>query len=404
MKQLFSALIFVLTISCSNLIDQIDDNILSEGKSSKRMDTTRTYCKANRSIQLISHSKKNHLPLISFIEKYNLSFAESIVVLTFTQMNERPDAATPMSTMTAIIDNEYIQIHNNKKYNLLYSLAHILKKHKAPRSLSYLAFLFDTNFPNNFIVTKEFSEFLYTNRVAIEKNKDLTKFYNRAGETLRENEKVPKRKVRPLIQKALKSFKTYKITKEIKSSKDIQCNYDIASYRKKNFKIWSDQDNTLTYGLTHKGKTALISLTHNIDFSNQEPNSIFFPGANVVNTPTMCFKNDKRNQKHIWLISSHSRDSAQHLTDLYQEKVFDSISKNEIDKSIRRARVLFLKNPNRSVFESERSYAYQKNELFKLRTPIYNSSSLGGIMSYFKNKKEESFILDDRLNSAITCK
>jgi hypothetical protein len=394
----------VFTISCSNLIEKVDDTVLNGNSTPFIKEVKKTYCSPTDKTQLFSHNKLNHSALKSFIAKYNLSFVESIVILTFIQMNERPDIASPMASMTAIIDNKYIQFHNNKSNNLFFSLHYLLKKHKAPRSLSYLAFLFDSYFPNNFIVTKDFSDYLYSNRKNIQENQALNKHYTRAEETLRENEKIPREKLRPKIRKSLKTYSSYKTEDKLQGFEKIQCNYEFTQYQNKNFNILPTQDNSLTYGIMFKGHAALIVLTHNIDFSAKDTESIFFPGSKLINTPSACLRTDKKNNKDIWVISTHSRDSAQHLTNLYRNNTFRALSKNDIDQNVRAPRLLFLNDPERAVFESERASNSHKDKLLKLRVPIYNSPSLGGITSFYRNKNEEGFILDDRLKSMITCR
>jgi hypothetical protein len=279
-------------------------------------------------------------------------------------------------------------------------LNYLLKKFKSPRSLSYLALLFDSNFPKSFTVTKEFSNFLFINQEEIKKNKHLKKYYTRADEPLRENENIPKEKLRPIIEIAKRKFSTYKAEQKTSSFDAIQCNYDLNKYRNKVFNIRSQQTNSLNYGLSKNGKSAILTVSNRIDFKSQVKASIFFPSHPLKHTPAVCLKSERH--KEIWIISSNSRDPAQHLTNMINNDIFSAFSKNDVDIKVRSPRLLFLEKPHRAVYESERSQKQHRNKLLELGIPLYNSARLGGIISYFKNKNDESFILDDRSDNSIT--
>ncbi|MCO4795058.1 MAG: hypothetical protein KC493_15180, partial [Bacteriovoracaceae bacterium] len=66
-------------------------------------------------------------------------------------------------------------------------------------------------------------------------------------------------------------------------------------------------------------------------------------------------------------------------------------------------RHLFLQNPNRLLYESEKGSKDQLANFLKLDFPIYHKQNLGLVYGHALVKNKNSFILDHRGRGAQNC-
>ncbi|MCO4756273.1 MAG: hypothetical protein KC478_17460, partial [Bacteriovoracaceae bacterium] len=96
-------------------------------------------------------------------------------------------------------------------------------------------------------------------------------------------------------------------------------------------------------------------------------------------------------------------DPGQHIYHMMGYGLKSSSSPKEISELVTFSRHLFLEDPTRLVFESNRSSKQQLEGLLKLNLPIYNARKLGNVWSYFADEDDNDFVIDDRTDGEITC-
>lgn len=416
--KIFLIITTIIISSCANFINQIDDGLLSQKSIPyKKQLNKKTYCEEETDFSLISDGKKSQNVFNKFVAKYDFSYADRIVLWAFVQMNLRPDLTSPSSKLQALIKyngrEHYYHFFSKEKqsYPLLNGLEYILSQYRGRYKLIELAKIFDTKYPNQFFVSSDFAKFLEENINKILANNSLKRYYSRAEEPLRENERIFKQKITPFIRKYLRTKRKIKYVKsdylfEYKRNNLIsaKCNYDMSLY---NSSIYLINDNFITsnmFGLRKKDNLFLSTTTQRPVIESLD-NSIFFKSSHSTETAAMCsFTSQLSKDKNIWLISSNSRDPGQHLYHLIEYGLHEINSIDKLDSMLKFSRHLFLKNPVRLILESERSSEAQLEQLLKLNMPIYNSDKLGKVWGYLKVKNKQNFIVDNRRIGSLSCK
>lgn len=420
-KYPITILLVVLTStlsSCAFVLDKLDrdeNNPIIELTTNSKQ----TFCTENKSyIQLISQNEKSHKSFSTFLLKLEsvaqLAFIDKVVLWSLLQMNLRPDLTAPQSKIQILLTykgkQEFINYyHQNHDWTFLISLEQLLKKYDSRYSLMQLARYLDDYHPNRFYVSQDFASFLQTNKPLIAQNPSLKNIYMRAEETLRENERISRQPLTKLIsqfkrkKKKNKKIKpndylfNYNITQKIST----RCNYDMGLYESSIYLINDKFIRNNIFGLK-EGKNAFIASTsqglEKIDHVN---NTIFFKGEGKAKAAALC-QFSKKN-KNLWLLSTDSRDPGQHIYHLLEYGLQDISQIEEMDKMLKFSRHLFLQEPVRLIFESNRSTKEQLQELLKLNIPIYYANNLGRIWGLYQDDKQFSFLLDDRKNGTLSC-
>ena len=417
--KLISFLSLLTISSCANFINQIDGDLLTQKSIPyKKIASKRTYCKKEPNFTLISESKDSQKVFSKFIKGYKFNYADKLALWTFVQMNLRPDLTGPNSNLQIFLKyngrQDYYHFFSKEKkvsYPLFFGLEYILKQYHSRYSLLELAKLFDSKYPNRFLVSEAFAAFLDANIKEISLNKSLKRYFTRADEPLREGERIYKQKLYPLIKLYYKSKKKTKYVKsdylfEYKRNNLIKakCNYDMSLY---NSSIYLINDNFIKsnmFGMREKENLFLSATTQSLKKLTSLQKSIYFQSEMTTESAAMCsFESQMNKDKSILLSSSDSRDPGQHLYHLIEYGLHELNDIQKLDEVLQFSRHLFLKKPIRLILESERSSEAQLDELLKLNMPIYNSEKLGKVWGYLRVKKRQNFIIDNRRIGGLSC-
>lgn len=416
--------LFFLFTSCQFFLSSIeeDDKILLKSPSEKVV--KKTYCKNQKKshrFTLISNQKSSQLSFIKFLKKHSkLNLYESMAAYTLLQMNLRPDLSAPTARVQFITMNagkeKFYDIYSKDQdalplFNGIEKLLEIGKSKLTIRKLINL--LRNSPFLNNLEVDAEFSRFLNENKKNIMKNQDFSKLYIRGDESLKTNEKIPIANSGNIYTKYLRSKKNTnyllntKLFKYSKSKKlETKCNYDMGLYDLSVFLIHENFINSNIFGISDRKGNSIMAHTSQ-DISTIEPleDTMFFKGSSNARTPAFCTFQNKLTKNILWLTSSKSRDPGQHLYHLLEYGLVDTNNIERLDSMLKFSRHLFLTNPLRLLFESDRGTKKQLEELLKLNFPIYNARSLGKIWGQFYSNKfsQQEFIIDDRSIGSISC-
>ncbi len=423
MKQLPFILLFLS--SCSFFIEKLQKK---ENEEIKLKTQKQTFCKeqGKNELVLISTNAKIQEAFKEFMTKLSerqiyLNSVEKSIIWSLLQINSRPDLASATSRYQVQFKlngqehfYDFKSSEKDQSLPFLYGLNYILKKYSnGSRTLLSLARLIDLYYPNSFFIEQDFSKFLQRNRSIILKSPVLSSFYTRGQELLKTGERIPKLRFTDLVRHYLDNKKNYHIIKtdklfEFKNTQttQISCNIDMNLYSKSIFLINKHEVKTHQYGLKEKNFVYLASNAQEIQSLSPFKTTLLIQGSSHVPMPSLCRFSYKKetNSFSMWLSSSLSRDPGQHLYHLYQYDPKQVESVEDLDTLLRFSRHLFLSDPLRLIFESQRGNQEQLNDLLTLNIPIYNAVSLGRIWSYIDFPQgQDHFLIDDRRPGEISC-
>ncbi|MEX0799564.1 MAG: hypothetical protein WD025_08965 [Bacteriovoracaceae bacterium] len=420
MNHKLSLLIPLIAASCALFVNRFDQNRLTQDISSYKASGKKLYCEES-SFELVNSSKAIQDAFQKFLiqagSRTPLSHVDKSVLWSLVQMNLRPDQASPTSKLQIFLKNgqetEYYHFYSKQKgaWPYLRGLETLLRDYKSKNTLLKLARHVDNLFPSQFFVVKNFEAFLEDNKEKIDANSALKRYYMRADETLKENEKIGKLKLAPLVSHYLRKKKhlNYEHGKTLFSYKGsrgltARCNYDMRLYSNSIYLIHKDFIKSHLFGMSSKDGSFLASAAQNLEKFEPVDNSLFFKGDSQTRSAAFCsFDYSKEELKSLWLVSSESRDPGQHIYHLMEYGLQSANSATDISDLIGFSRHLFLEDPTRLVFESNRSSKEQLERLLKLNIPVYNARQLGNIWAMFENKNTKGFVIDERTDGAVSC-
>ena len=419
MLRLLSINLLFLLSSCSYIVNNFDNDILKENSIDPIHPTQKTTCDIIQKNILISESAEAQNTFQSLVKEVTkssyLSFIEQSVLWSLVQMNYRPDLSSPSAKLQVMLKNNGMTTYYNsyttsgQGYPYIYLLEQLLKEYKSKKSIMSLAKIYDEKIKSNIIVNTELERFLAMNNDKIKSNKYLKARLMRGDETLRVGERLPKVNMTYLVRKYLKTKKShrYKVRNFLfdttsTTKKKLKCNFDMTLYNNSVFLIHSEKVTSNTWGIKKQNQVFFATSSQKLDGLKTIDRTILLRGNSNSRSPSMCIQENEKKEQ-VWLISSRSRDPGQHLHHLQQYGVADIDNLSELDTLLKFSRHQFLKDPVRLVIESRRSSDAQLSELLKLNIPIYNAKSLGKIWAYYENKKEFSFVLDERVPGYLEC-
>ncbi len=408
MKNKLLLLIFIIAVSCSTkLIESLEPKHSYKVKPNiKQM-----YCPVDSNFALNNDNKESQRLFYQFLNKvtkyYKLEFVDKSVLWSLYQMNLRPDIASPYSSAQFIIKinnkDYYFNSIKKKKDSLpfIHGLDFILKNFQSKYGLNELISLYQENFTKPSIVNENFAKFLRDNRKDLETNNYYKKAYLRGEEVLKEGEIIPKINYKKLYnhyQKTKLSLGNYKVIDKLYSSKEkgVSCNQKI-DFQKKTPNILPKAISSYQYGLS-ENVNSFIASTSLAKIRPENTGDIYFNGTSSFARTSIC-KFDKN-----WILISNSRDTTQHMIHLVEYGILKDKNIEQYKELIDYPRHIFLKNPNRIIFESTRSHRDQVDALNKLNIPIYSAKEIAHINLLITQKKRPRYILDTRSKEQISCK
>lgn len=414
--RLFFLVSTLLLSSCGVFIelDQSDELIVFKNENNQKS------CQKSSSLVLASQTSANlsniKEDLLLSAKEHNLTPIEVFTIWSLMQIYLRPNLVSPGSALQFLDVQsstfEYASFLKNKMtdpFLFFNSLKVILRKYQSKRSLSFLGRIVDEIIPSQVIVDKELASFLTKNSSSITKNKSSHQYYLKGQQVLRKGEGLKTFKMWPVISQSrfLKNKpNTHLFETKIGDKKTARCNFDTRIYKNAVYLIDPKSGlNSHPFSLTYKGKT-YMAISSQIATSDQlYPGTYSFKPSSYGGQKAFCKIKTKR--ANLALLSSKGRDSGQHLFNLIGYKISSAQKKDELIELLDFPRYLFLLNPERMIYESDRSSAKQIQTFLNTSFPIYHKSNLGNIWLHydikFKTNSKKGIILDGRQENALSC-
>ena len=418
-------IIFFVTLlslsSCTFFLKKIDDTFNNAETKLTFKKNLNSYCKNSASFELISDNEKNQEQFDLFLQtinkKYKISFIDHVVLWALIQMNLRPDQSSPTSKLTVFLkvynkeSNYTFYGINPETHSYILGLDYLLKQYRSNFSLFKLAVLIDRYYPDSFFVSKQFESYLLANFKEINKIPILGSSFTKGDESLRYNERIPKQSFEKIVKNGMNSKKSdFKVEESLvdyhyNDNTRASCNFDLSLYKDNIFLINNDLIKSNVFGLKSYQNSAMLSSGQKFESFENIPQSVFIKGYSNTRTATFCsIYNKNQPEQTIWISATNSRDPGQHIYHLLEYGIGKSSSIHEIDKLIKFSRHIFLRDPLRLIYESDRSSDGQTEKLLKLKIPIYSANGLAQLWGYFhKTKSHNGFITDERSEGTITC-
>jgi hypothetical protein len=431
MKFFSLALLFSLT-SCAFITRKFE--ALTEKKKEKvtTISNKKNYCPANSKVQFISEDEfslkfyKSLNPAI--YENKNITFAEKSIMLALLEMSRRPDEASPYSRLQVYLKlngkNYYYDFRpknlaDDTKMPFLKGLDFLTQKFIPNKSLLSIATHLDTVIPQGIGVSLEFENFLKENRKDLAKNDVLTERFFKGDEILTKYETFNRVSYKSTVEQYLNGFsKTadyeydkngLTANKSKKENYETNCNYDLSKETSLRDEIMSADQKKSHYIAISEGEDYFLAVSSTTLFRpfKTTPKMGYFMKSRPAAFPLPICEFKGKNQE-IVLFSSEGRNPVQHLQHLEAYEIDQVDSAFTLNELLGFSRHLFLSNPDRILYESNRGRKAQLDFFLEMNFPIYHVESLGNIFGHakFKNDKQQESVLysDDRSTARLWCK
>lgn len=345
-------------------------------------------------------------------KKHNLKPIDVFVMWSLIQIYIRPDKVSPGSSLQFVDSTSSTPFYSgyglrvNKDPNLfLNSLKDLLKRYKSRRSVKYLARIVDDLLPYQTSTDKELASFFASNKSSLSSNKKLSKFFFKGDQVLRPGEGLRTFKLWPLVSQAAykkNSANTHLFSFKIGQDKVANCNFDMRIYQNAVYLINKNEgNNSHPYSITYKGKSYFGISTQIPNLAENYDSTYAFKPSSFNNQNAVCFI--KTPHSKFSMISTKGRDSGQHLFNMIEYNIASSKTLDEVLAILEFPRYLFLLNPERMIYESDRATPEQTQTFLNTSFPIYHKSNLGNVWIYFKDSKQQSLLIDDRVPNYKSC-
>lgn len=420
MKIKLSATLLLLTVlfsSCANYLYQLD-----EKKWDKNLIIVQNppMCEEfQNKFNFFGENKDSIKAINELVEKRfsNLSLEETAVLWALIQLKIRPDLFNPMSRFQIfMVKNEKPSYFDFSSKNadatpLLYGLENFLKQHSSLglKRLSRMLLEFESiQIP----IGDGFSEFIQVKKADLKSNPVLYRNYFKAGLELRRGESLPTLSYTNMLNTIykVKEDKEYSSNSLLFSGTQAgytyACNFDLNLYKKGIYLI-SQQPHPegWTIGVSDKrGNHVFMVGGNTIDTVTPIGESFFIkPKVSDITTPKkFCYLKGPKNK--VTILSTKGRDPAQHLYHIMNYEILGSDNLKEAQEYVNFPRHLFLQNPNRMLYESEKGSPEQLSNFLKLDFPLYHKQNLGLVYGHADIKGKKSFLLDHRGAGVVSCK
>lgn len=429
--------VFLLLInaSCSFLINNVEkepDDFVPI------LETNKTICDNKKTnYSLISRTQNGQEQFNLFLKKLEekkikLASIDKAILWSLVQMNISPSTNSPTSRFQILIRNPQESKYwdfvsqsdpanatelDDISMPVFFGSETLLKYYKSKYSLKQIADLVDKHFDGKLIIDNNFRVFLEAKEASLKKDPIFKNSFFKGEDVLKKGERIPKALFTPLIKDYLqvRSENDYIINNklydyhinETNNFPFASCNFDLKLYKNSIFLVDQKVLTSNIFGI-HQDDFYFLAITgQKIDAIKPLGNSFFFQGSSIGRFADLCFYNDIIDNKklEISMISSQSRDPGQHLFHLFSygftTKKIDSIE--QFDQTIKLPRHIFLTNPLRLIYESDRGNEKQLERLLKFSFPIYHTDSIANIWSYYSYKEEKGPIIDGRDQGHISC-
>ena len=409
------SLIIILSFltSCGIFIklDQPSEEIVFKKNSQDRI------CKLeNNTVTLASSTSSDQSLFAERIqiaaEKHRLKPIDVFVIWSLVQMYIRPDKVSPGSSLQFVDSNSKkpfyssYNLQSNEDPNLfLNSLKDLLRKYKSRKSLNYLARVTDDLSPYQTSVDKELAGLLKSNKSALISNKVISSYFLKGDQVLRPGEGLRTFKVWPIVsQAAYKKNVTnsHLFPFPLGEDKFANCNFDMRIYQNAVYLIdESNGEDSHTYSISYKGMTFFGISTQKPNLRKAYSKTYAFTPTSLGTQKAVCLIHSPSSS--LALISTKGRDSGQHLFNMIEYNIANASTVDEVLTLLEFPRYLFLLNPERMIYESDRSTTLQTQTFLNTSFPIYHKSNLGNVWINYKKGQSNTLLIDDRAPNFKSC-
>ncbi|MBT7610483.1 MAG: hypothetical protein HN576_12055 [Bacteriovoracaceae bacterium] len=383
----------------------------------------KAYCSTNQQsnkLTIAGSSKKavrifNDL-VTSVPEIKRLSLIELSVMWGLFQLNVRPDLASPTSRLQAMVKIKnklnYLQFDQHvSKTPYLSGLNYILKRYNSKASLIRIAKLLHKHLPRTIPIDNDFSQFLEKNQTKLQNHDQFKSAFFKASQVIRKGESLPKINFKKItLQRDRKKPvrpNTHLFATKISKDQNIYCNVDLTLYKNNIFLISNeDAPEGLPFSISKKNGDHIILVASNqLQTIMPFKETFNLKGKANGNPMVFCYLKSKQTQNEFSIVSSKGRDPGQFIYHLLNIDLQDSKTLKETQNYINFPRHLFLRSPDRLIYESIKGSEEQLQNYLGLNFPIFHKTHLGRIWIHAKlnDSKKSGLLLDRRTEGALAC-
>lgn len=422
MKLKFSFFICFVFISssCSRFLNQLDKEsknyFIKEDKSNKV-----NYCaNANETFYTTNyHLNRSFLRFYKKFKKRKFKPVDWYILYSIAHLFSSPHIVSPTSFFLVIKSTHTSADYYNIDFKssdtstpFFHGLSYLLKLNKSRYNLRQLFNFFVDNYTKHIPISKQFANFLETNQEFIISNSETKKLYMRSNESLQVGEGVS---VKARSKSYLKYIKTsykiknnkllkyiFKVNQQPGEGVEVNCNLDLELYQRSIYPIAKESTPTQHYAVNLNGIVFMSAVSQRPVTEDQYVDNGIFLQTKNEKSNYVCFINKDKKLKHV-LLSSASRDPGQNLYHLIKYDFTEIDSIKRLDSLLKFSRHMFLFNPPRLYYESDRGSKKQLKELLKLDFPIYYRDQIG-MISAIDYTSTPQILADDRIDYGLSCK
>jgi hypothetical protein len=390
-------------------LDQPDDQIVYKKINKQRICNKKTSMVLGSQTGNTIYTVKRRLLNIS--KELKLSPIESFSTWSLLQLYLRPDKVSPNSSLQFIDankrENDYFSFNRKKTNSNLYydSIRFLLKKYGSKKSLLEISKIATKVIPQYQLIDKDTARSLLKNRSLVMKDKRARRYYFKGQQVLREGEAIKTFDITKSVSKSKRKSitpKTYLFEEKISKNKTIRCNFDLNIYRNGIYLIEPNKgDDSHPFSFSYKGNNFMAVASQVTNFEKLSPRTYNFQANSTQTQKAICKIQNGSNR--ITIISSSGRDTGQHIFNLLEYKISSINSTQELIEILDFPRYIFLLNPKRMIYESDRSSSEQIQTFLNTGFPIYHRPNLGNVWINYQIGKKSGQILDGRKDNSLSC-
>ena len=347
---------------------------------------------------------------------------EQFALLAMLHLYYSPEVASPSADFIFLSFNsknwQYFSFDPQSvktSYPFLLGLNFLLKKHHSRYDLAKLAALMVRHLDPPPGLSAASAQFIQLKQGQLQNDENFQSFYRRSGDLLRAQESFRFKGFIPWIKKQLPSLKnsSLKLTQAqrlhpyqpgVQKDISVQCNLDINAYRDELLPVAERALPSMQFMLKDKEQIFVGLLSQLPNPERMIPQTPFFNRIQEVKTSSVLCISYRPPHPPIFLTSGDDRDPAQHLYHLLENGPHKKRDPSSFDQLLSNARHLFLSNPHRLLYESERGSKERLEKLLALNFPIYHSLRLGKVLAINHFAGKTYLFADDRHPMDITCR
>lgn len=352
---------------------------------------------------------------------YQGSLAEQVVQNYWIEMMQNPDFFTSHPKIQIFIKQgsnvryfENTTVTSNEKPdkapNFATVLNNFLVKEKSKKTLLQLS-LEAENLTNKELTTSfSLSQFIRSNRQDFLKDSTLKTHFLKGDDALAPYESFGALKVslpKTTSQKPISAVNENNLFPYTEGHSELKCNFDLNLFQNFTSSLLDHhQFNSYYFSRTiDKDTFYLVTISSAIEKPIKlDSETGLILGLPTKNAVPFCFKSNSKDN-FLMTISTEGRDPAQHISHFIDYGFFEAENLTDLISHMKFTRHLFLKNPDRLLFESLKARSEQLTFFHTMNIPLYHMDKLGETLVYgkFNSTNQHSFVIDERSGAKILC-